>query len=180
MNTGDVWKWASIIGSQTPWGNNERIYRLGHFSCPWTCYLQIFRSIARWNTTRLEVLMITTHTGHIFLAPLSHINTWRKQVEACPALHHGVCSGALKKPKALFVYKPLIMLMTLCCHTGHFSIDHRNKDQNKVTTLRIFACARLKEMKEMWDSTFKLPFIREDDKGMPLSSLSPYSVCVGT
>lgn len=162
MKTGDVWKWASIIGSQTPWGNNERIYRPWHFSCPWTCYLQICRSIARWNTIWREVLMIPTHTGHIFLAPLSHVNTWRKhKLRHAQLLHQGVCSGACLE--VVFVYKLLIMLMTPCSHTGHFSIDHR--DQNNAMMLRICVCARLTEMKEMWDSTFKLPFIREDNKG---------------
>lgn len=169
MKSGDEWKWASIIGSQTPWGNNERIYRLQHFSCPWTCYLQICRSIAGWNTTWWEVLMIPTHTGHIFLAPLSHVNTWRKhKLRHARPLHRCVCvcvQWCLENPKAFFVYKLLIMLMTLCSHAGHFSIDHRDKDQNKVTTLRICVCARLTEMKEMWDSTFKLPFIRGGNKG---------------
>lgn len=119
------------------------------------------------------------HRPHISCPIKSHKYLKETQVEACPALHHGVRSGALKNPKALFVYKPLIMLMTLCCRTGHFSIDHRNKDQNKVTTLRIFACARLKEMKEMWDSTFKLPIYqgRRQRESMPLSSLSPQCLC---
>lgn len=163
----DVWKWASIIGSQTPWGNNERIYRPWHFSCPWTCYLQIFMSITRWNTTWLEVLMIATHTGQPHISPPLKSRKYLKetQVEACPALHHSVCSSALKTQRPFFVYKPLIMLMTLRSHIGYFSIDHSNRDQNKVTTLRICACARLKEMKEMQDSTFKLLFIREDNKG---------------
>lgn len=166
VNTRDVWKWASIIGSQPPWGNNERIYRPWHFSCPWTCSLQICRSIARWNTTWLEVLMITTHTGHIFLAPLSHVNTQRKHRLRHAQLYITVCAVVPWESQRPFsVYQPLIMLMTLCSHSGRFSIDHRDKDQNKVTTLRICACARLKEMKEMWDSTFKLPFIRGDDKG---------------
>lgn len=100
--TGDVWKWASIIGSQTPWGNNERIYRLQHLSCPWTCYLQICRLITRWNTTWLEVLMIPAHTGHIFLTPLSHVNTWRKHKLRHAQLYITVCSVVPGKPKGLF------------------------------------------------------------------------------
>lgn len=91
-----------------------------------------------------------------------------------------VCNSALKTQRAFFVYKPVIMLMTPRSHIGYFSIDQGDRHQNKVTTLEICACARLKEMKEMRDSTFKLPFIREDNKreSMPLSSLTTCSLCV--
>lgn len=174
MKSGDAWKRASIIGSRSPWGNNERIYWLRHFSCPWTCYLQICRSIATWNTTWREAVMIQTHRTH-FSYPIKSCKYLKEaQVEACPAfflffcvcaffffLHHCVCSGACLQ--AIFVYKLLITLMTPRSHTRHFSIDHRG--QNKGTTLGICVCARLRRMKEMWESTFKLPFIREDNKG---------------
>lgn len=88
LQDGDEWKRASIIGSQTPPGNSERIYRPWHFSCPWTCYLQIRRSIAGWNTTWREDLMIPTHTHthrpH-FSCPIKLRKYLREtQVEACP------------------------------------------------------------------------------------------------
>ena len=89
------------------------------------------------------------HRPHISCPIKSRKYLKGTQVEACPALHHGVCSGTLKTQKAFFVYKLLIMLMTLCSPAqGHFSIDH-TETKNKVTTLRICACARLTEMKEM-------------------------------
>lgn len=114
LQDGDEWKRASIIGSQTPPGNSERIYRPWHFSCPWTCYLQIRRSIAGWNTTWREDLMIPTHThthtGHIFLAPLSYVNTWGKH-----KLRHAPGFNFPTKNQVVFffVYKLLIMLMCI-------------------------------------------------------------------
>ena len=90
-----------LLEVQTPPGNNERIYRPWHFSCPWTCYLQIRRSIAGWNTTWREDLMIPTHThthtGHIFLAPLSYVNTWGKH-----KLRHAPRFNVLQKNKLCF------------------------------------------------------------------------------
>lgn len=105
------------------------------------------------------------HRPHISCPIKSRKYLKETRVETCPASTSRCAQWCLENPEVFFVYKPLITLMTLCSRTGHFSIDHTDKDQKKVTTLRICVCARLTEMKEMWGSTFKLPFIREDNKG---------------
>lgn len=181
LRTGDVWKWASIIGSQTPSGHNGRIYRPWHFSWPWTCYLQICRSIAGWNTTRLHVWMIP-QKPHISAPVKSRKYLKGTQVKACPALHHAVSGGALKNPAALFVYKPLIVLMPpRSPYLPSLNRSHRQRPKHS-DELRICACARLEGMREMWDSTFKLSFISrgQQRKSVALSSPAACSlhVCV--
>lgn len=181
LRTGDVWKWASIIGSQTPSGHNGRIYRPWHFSWPWTCYLRICRSIAGWNTTRLHVWMIP-QKPHISAPVKSRKYLKGSQVKACPALHHAVSGGALKNPAAFFVYKSLIVLMPpRSPYLPSLNRSHRQRPKHS-DELRICACARLEGMREMWDSTFKLSFISrgQQRKSVALSSLAACSlhVCV--
>lgn len=75
-----------------------------------------------------------------------------------------VINGALKT-QLPFVYKALVMLMTLFPNIVYFIIDHTQRHKNAPTPLRICACTRLREMKQTRDSTFYLSFIRGDNKG---------------
>lgn len=81
----------------------------------------------------------TTHMHRSHISPHVKSRKYLKemQVEACLALHHAVSSGALRNPKAFFVYKPLITLMTLGSHTGNLSIYHVDGDRAQVAALGI-------------------------------------------
>lgn len=89
----------------------------------------------------------------------------------------GIPSSA-EHPKVFFVYKPLITLMTLRSLTDHFSIDHGDKDQNKVTAPRICAHARRRRWKRCEIQPLNCHLSEETTKGVNVIILPVAPQCL--
>lgn len=99
--------------------------------------------------------MITTHRPHLSwpIKPRKYLKG--TQVGARPASHPAAFSRASSNSQ-----QPLFFCLQASNHVNNTRIDHVDQARNKVTRRGLCARARLKEMKEKRDSTFKLPFVR--------------------